>query len=66
MKGEYARLTRESPKDFLSMRMSVSSDGARVQLDNDARIKRMLEYYGMADCNPKKQPFTRCQLIVLG
>ena len=65
MKGEYTRLSRENPIDFLSMRMSVAIDNMTIQLDNDARIRRILTDYGMMDCNPKKQPFTRCHVTMM-
>ena len=29
---------------------------------NDARIRKILTDYDMMDCNPKKQPFTRCHV----
>ena len=62
MKGEYRRITRANPIDFLSMRMSVAADNRTLQLDNDARIRKILTDYDMMDCNPKKQPFTRCHV----
>ena len=62
MKGEYRRITKANPIDFLSMRMSVAADNRTLQLDNDARIRKILTDYDTMDCNPKKQPFTRCHV----
>ena len=65
MKGEYRRITRENPIDFLSMRMSVAANNRTLQLDNDARIRKILTDYDMLDCNPKKQPFTKCHVAAM-
>ena len=65
MKGEYRRITRENPIDFVSMRMSVAADNRALQLDNDARIRKILTDYDLLDCNPKKQPFTKCHVAAM-
>ena len=36
-----------------------------MQLDNDARIRKILTDYDMQDCNPKEQPFTRCRVAAM-
>ena len=59
MKGEYQRLSRENAAEFQSMRMSVTADLTRVQLNNEFKIKQILEKHGMSDCNPRNVPFTR-------
>ena len=38
MKGEYTRLSRENPLDFISMRCTVAEDGKRIQIDNDFKL----------------------------
>ena len=62
MKGVYNRISQENLIDFPSMRMSVATDNITLLLDNDARIRKILNAHGMQDCHPKKQPFTRCHV----
>ena len=62
MKGERRRLSRDQSGDFLSTRISVTNDGKRVQIDNDYKIRTILEKWGATEFKPKKVPYTRHHL----
>ena len=62
MKGEIAEITIAEPIDFLSMRLSVTANGKRLQLDNDFKIKEIPKKWNAEDVKIKKQPFTKAQL----
>jgi hypothetical protein len=50
--------------DYLSMRVTAGEDGS-IRVDNDRFVNKLLDKYGMQDCNPTVRPMTRELLQML-
>ena len=54
----YKTLTEMVPLDYLSIRISLSSEGD-IRLDNQIKIESYLAEKGLMECNPAKQPIMK-------
>ena len=57
----YNTLTEESALDYLSIKISMSSN-LDIRLDNQTKIEGYLAEQGLTDCNPTKQPILKSTL----
>ena len=52
------KLTRESPIDYCSIRVTLNDQG-EIKLDNQAYIDKLVTEAGMTDCNTTKNPISK-------